>query len=109
MRDRCRELGEARRLAGFREFILRLPELILRADLVVDIETNAVPLHNFAGFVAHGGEPRFDPAKCPVEAALPMGERIGRARAQRMIETFVRSEEHTSELQSLMRNSYAVF
>src|SRR3546814_12383457 len=76
MRDRCRELGEARRLAGFREFILRLPELILRADLVVDIETNAVPLHNFAGFVAHGGEPRFDPAKCPVEAALPMGERI---------------------------------
>src|SRR3546814_14874226 len=89
MRDRCRELGEARRLAGFREFILRLPELILRADLVVDIETNAVPLHNFAGFVATGGEPRFDPEKCHLEAALPMGERLGRALSTRMIAALV--------------------
>src|SRR3546814_10909000 len=106
MRDRCRELGEARRLAGFREFILRLPELILRADLVVDIETNAVPLHNFAGFVAHGGEPRFDPAKCPVEAALPMGERIGRARAQRMLETFVYAVEIVDRKSTRLNSSH---
>src|SRR3546814_9981730 len=32
-----------------------------------------------------------------------------RARIDEMIETFDRSEEHTSELQSLMRISYAVF
>src|SRR3546814_10852949 len=33
----------------------------------------------------------------------------GRARAEGDVEMMGRSEEHTSELQSLMRNSYAVF
>src|SRR3546814_5956760 len=36
--------------------------------------------------------------------ALDLGQAEGRAVAQRLL----RSEEHTSELQSLMRNSYAV-
>src|SRR3546814_1842255 len=31
------------------------------------------------------------------------------ARCQRLVPLHARSEEHTSELQSLMRNSYAVF
>src|SRR3546814_3634794 len=39
--------------------------------------------------------------------ALIAGERSGRAKYS--YESLVRSEEHTSELQSLMRNSYAVF
>src|SRR3546814_8590997 len=32
-----------------------------------------------------------------------------RGREQRQVQAQIRSEEHTSELQSLMRNSYAVF
>src|SRR3546814_1915385 len=36
-------------------------------------------------------------------------ENVARMRAQNKFRTGLRSEEHTSELQSLMRNSYAVF
>src|SRR3546814_4358618 len=47
------------------------------------------------------------------DAAEHMGERLSRAdewfRAQRRKRRASRSEEHTSELQSLMRISYAVF
>src|SRR3546814_9645068 len=43
-------------------------------------------------------------------AGLPIAERFFRALDPAMaIEILVRSEEHTSELQSLMRISYAVF
>src|SRR3546814_7405479 len=46
------------------------------------------------------GADRFGRARCrPAEPALAVHDQLG---AQR-------SEEHTSELQSLMRNSYAVF
>src|SRR3546814_5550962 len=40
----------------------------------------------------------------PLRAAL-----TGRATSPGIFDVLVRSEEHTSELQSLMRNSYAVF
>src|SRR3546814_2094727 len=49
--------------------------------------------------IRHGAGP-MDPGSAPPSAACP-GRRAERARQ--------RSEEHTSELQSLMRNSYAVF
>src|SRR3546814_6603279 len=39
--------------------------------------------------------------------AIALGD--GRATARALIERYQRSEEHTSELQSLMRHSYAVF
>src|SRR3546814_4897102 len=42
-----------------------------------------------------------------VHCGLPF--RVGRSIAPRPIEDAARSEEHTSELQSLMRISYAVF
>src|SRR3546814_7298561 len=42
------------------------------------------------------------------EAAKPVAEAVGVVHAQR-VERLERSEEHTSELQSLMRISYAVF
>src|SRR3546814_5442160 len=45
-----------------------------------------------------------------VEVAVDdTGPGIPAAIAKRLFEPFVRSEEHTSELQSLMRISYAVF
>src|SRR3546814_10223800 len=42
---------------------------------------------------------------------LPAGATLGRRTQADMSEVYyaIRSEEHTSELQSLMRNSYAVF
>src|SRR3546814_7792894 len=53
-----------------------------------------------------------------VELGYPLGEifgglaglqRLVRRQDGRVVEVFLRSEEHTSELQSLMRISYAVF
>src|SRR3546814_7813933 len=47
---------------------------------------------------------------CPGTALNNIGRAFNEAAVQDAIETFdARSEEHTSELQSLMRNSYAVF
>src|SRR3546814_9794317 len=42
-------------------------------------------------------------------ASDDVGEKLGQPRAAGEDEPAGRSEEHTSELQSLMRNSYAVF
>src|SRR3546814_1676798 len=59
-------------------------------------------------------EPMFQPGKCEASPRPGLGARrtgrdgrrwpSGRSRWR-----YLRSEEHTSELQSLMRNSYAVF
>src|SRR3546814_4572693 len=56
--------------------------------------------------------PRLDdrPGKAPRSSALAArGADIGRAGRDRAMVSCPRSEEHTSELQSLMRSSYAVF
>src|SRR3546814_1514525 len=45
----------------------------------------------------------------PVEEHMVIGGVMADARAAAMLLEQVRSEEHTSELQSLMRSSYAVF
>src|SRR3546814_5177477 len=47
----------------------------------------------------------------PVREGRGVGDRVnpGHARIQHQIDVALRSEEHTSELQSLMRISYAVF
>src|SRR3546814_7302041 len=60
-----------------------------------------------AGPVLHGARPAaLLPSACgckPIPESRPAGRRAGCARRP------ARSEEHTSELQSLMRISYAVF
>src|SRR3546814_6258478 len=48
------------------------------------------------------------PEICPANFGLEPMRRIGSMRAAGVMHV-ARSEEHTSELQSLMRNSYAVF
>src|SRR3546814_1769927 len=50
--------------------------------------------------------PTFDSL---AESALSLGSRTADTRPLTMLELSMRSEEHTSELQSLMRISYAVF
>src|SRR3546814_8420995 len=44
-----------------------------------------------------------------LDPAAVAGQQLDQARAQARTTAAERSEEHTSELQSLMRNSYAVF
>src|SRR3546814_5794254 len=48
---------------------------------------------------------------CNVEMTLDSGMQIGKSKSEGRIlcHCWLRSEEHTSELQSLMRNSYADF
>src|SRR3546814_2300955 len=46
---------------------------------------------------------------CRIRVAVTEGESIGSPAATLRIAATIRSEEHTSELQSLMRISYAVF
>src|SRR3546814_1444645 len=53
-----------------------------------------------------GVHPRMAP---PPAAARAIGERADRGIDERIEHQRTRSEEHTSELQSLMRISYAVF
>src|SRR3546814_10326676 len=63
---------------------------------------------------AHGAAPAPPPGALPGRGAAALQEghpHTGRPRGLRPAQRppDVRSEEHTSELQSLMRNSYAVF
>src|SRR3546814_5285753 len=52
---------------------------------------------------------RSEPRETAGEAAAIFGEKVGRKLVDRDHHDQFRSEEHTSELQSLMRISYAVF
>src|SRR3546814_2409410 len=72
-------------------------------------------LARFGIFEGRGGEPQF--ARREVADRVAVHRQLRRARRGDDMETVVldfgedfgRSEEHTSELQSLMSNSYAVF
>src|SRR3546814_8602556 len=82
----------------------RLPGEELGA--VVDDETQ-----DFIRTVAGEGFHRsiFDTKPCTQRDEFRQRNAIGQVRADRVGVETRRSEEHTSELQSLMRNSYAVF
>src|SRR3546814_2682880 len=59
--------------------------------------------------IGEGCAQRADPRQIfRAETRPPAGDVVGRSVAQ-ALGTAERSDEHTSELQSLMRNSYAVF
>src|SRR3546814_3834854 len=77
-----------------------------RRDRAVDQEhsnrSRDNPAH-MAGITVHV------PFKHPVEPAKKAAPMLGRRRGPPKQRNAQRSEEHTSELQSLMRNSYAVF
>src|SRR3546814_8258440 len=59
--------------------------------------------------IAARGETPFLHAYADHNATIALYERLGFAVRAQMTYTVLRSEEHTSELQSLMRSSYAVF
>src|SRR3546814_4956083 len=61
-----------------------------------------------ADHVAHGAVPAIDDEQVDAFGREPLERLVERGPARRGLEPH-RSEEHTSELQSLMRISYAVF
>src|SRR3546814_7062116 len=81
------------------------------------IERGETKLRQFCGDHSHwkspeytwlsGGSGRVSPPTPPVRRTRPM--RALRRRLRRWCRCADRSEEHTSELQSLMRTTYAVF
>src|SRR3546814_6084229 len=108
---------------------------LTRCALVTGVQTCALPI--YSGRETQSGParsawpakpPMFDPAVAtpiiaPPSAALPLAGTAGappadapglpqsavRPEYRNSGRPLIRSEEHTSELQSLMRNSYAVF
>src|SRR3546814_3990193 len=73
------------------------------ADLLVQMQLPFVVLRQVPRDVETEASPLADGLGCHERREHPLGAVFGNARA------VVRSEEHTSELQSLMRISYAVF
>src|SRR3546814_6089425 len=88
--------------------MLRSRRGVSRAGVSKDAAARVLPRHRaLADRQALGGTPRGrTPGARPVAAVRPAGDRRPRAGGARRA---ARSEEHTSELQSLMRISYAVF
>src|SRR3546814_5266010 len=65
--------------------------------------------HGFKGFDASSWYGVVGPADMPKELALAINADINKVLLMPDVAQRFRSEEHTSELQSLMRISYAVF
>src|SRR3546814_8750076 len=78
--------------------VMQTVDLLLAPRWLIPIEPEGVVLEGHA-LVADGGR---------IVAVLPLSEARLRYQPRQTIE-LPRSEEHTSELQSLMRISYAVF
>src|SRR3546814_3823818 len=87
------------------------------ADVLAQRRVQLVPLEDMAEIADAGGGQRLDrPGRDRVHADVlvaEIGGEVAHARFQCRLgdahDVVVRSEEHTSELQSLMRISYAVF
>src|SRR3546814_10912846 len=96
-----------------------LPGGELSPEVVVDdalpatatTEVQAAPTQAELDYAAIYGEPPYDPVyddTLPAPAQMPQSYDPWEG-LNRRVHTFNRSEEHTSELQSLMRISYAVY
>src|SRR3546814_7178767 len=94
--------------------MIRRPPRSTRTDTLVPY-TTLFRSKGVCALIAGGGYAEY--AVAPLGTCLPKPESLSWAEAAALPETlftvwvnvFERSEEHTSELQSLMRNSYAVF
>src|SRR3546814_1638569 len=96
----------ARTNPGPPQLIGRLPVLVLQPGSAQRLDLVGEPAVVAGVVQLDVGEPAVDVAKARADVA---GRRAG-VRPHTLPEfRFLRSEEHTSELQSLMRISYAVF
>src|SRR3546814_10453300 len=95
-----------------------LEEGYIGSLIIDDQDAGLLPRHRRVGSLAHGirrilGSVHVLQYRLPVGshfcAAVALRARLRHSRLPPTGTTPVRSEEHTSELQSLMRTSYAVF
>src|SRR3546814_7152204 len=88
--------------------MIRRPPRSTRTDTLFPYTTlfRSVPV---TGRVSVAADPKYVPLGAPVFLSLDRAEPNGLWIAQDTGGAIKRSEEHTSELQSLMRKSYAVF
>src|SRR3546814_6508437 len=86
--------------------MIRRPPRSTRTDTLFPYTTLSRSL--FLGQGQHGTATAFRAAQAQVVPAQGFGDATIHDQAV-VVEQFLRSEEHTSELQSLMRISYAVF
>src|SRR3546814_7573722 len=98
--------------AGMDTFCHRRPDLV--SDLrVIEVDLPASQQMKRERLAAAGLQPGRNVAYCPIDLERDdLAEALCQAGLDRSRPTFfswLRSEEHTSELQSLMRISYAVF
>src|SRR6185312_10597215 len=77
MSDGGGKLGKARRLTRACEALLCQSEVLLRADLGINIEANHVPLNDRSVRVAHRRGARFDPAVFAVMTPQTVATRVG--------------------------------
>src|SRR3546814_2699496 len=89
------------------------PDTFKRSDtLVIDIHGHILTEGVDEEVRKHVPAERLDAVKFAGELTRELNQKQGRERREELIgveKRLARSEEHTSELQSLMRNSYAVF
>src|SRR3546814_2403567 len=107
-RERGRKHAEGQYLARGEDAPCRVHAVdVLRAGLGADEDDRLAPSRRLFGAV--GVE--HDLARSGAGTGRkPLGQHIARRLGiERRVEELVRSEEHTSELQSRMRSSYAVF
>src|SRR3546814_6497239 len=130
--DAARQLSDRLQFLGLEKLLARLLQRVLRLPLLGDVPRDLGETDERAGVVVHGIDQGRRPETAAVlahapalvlvppgfagcgEGALRLAVRLVLRReepGERFPEYFlrVRSEEHTSELQSLMRISYAVF
>src|SRR3546814_5411703 len=100
-------MGLKRRLVLTLPHMYAAPALIASSDMIATIMEGVVSASGHAGKLAVLKLPlQLE----PVQFMMSWHRRNDTHPAQRWFRSCVlRSEEHTSELQSLMRNSYAVF
>src|SRR3546814_2605833 len=101
--------------AGNTVVVKSAEEAPLAALRIIEIMNQVLPAgvaNILSGFGPECGAPLVahpKVGKITFTGSVDTGRHIARAAAEKLIPVTLRSEEHTSELQSLMRISYAVF
>src|SRR3546814_6859536 len=80
-----------------------------RSPLMIDQTSGAHPLYFGSRLLCTPKHPRGTLSRCSPDSNQYQPQANSAAGARSVIIALARSEEHTAELQSLMRNSYAVF
>src|SRR3546814_5516487 len=105
-RNQIRRLGKVKRTGRDEQHVVGLDRAVLGADGAALDQRQQIALHAFARDIRAAG---VLAALADLVDLVDEDDAVFFGVADRLGADRLRSEEHTSELQSLMRNSYAVF